>query len=82
MNIEIMVALASTFVALVGLCIAVWQNILSRRTIQAQMAITLEDMSLKAHFADGVNSMSHLQKYKSFETFTKKDTSAFPKSYI
>jgi hypothetical protein len=65
------VALISVVIAVAGLFLSLWQNVLTRRAIQAQVLLTLKDLAIEASYPDGIEATINLKSYAGFDSFAK-----------
>jgi hypothetical protein len=71
------IALISILIALTATLLTLWQNILTRRALQAQSLLTLRDLALQARFPEALGLISALKDYGDFDAYmqeTSEDT--------
>ncbi len=68
------ISLISVLIAVAAVLLALWQNFLTRRAVQAQVFLTVEQQAKEECYADGIAMISSLNTYDNFDTFASSET--------
>lgn len=63
----------SVIMALAALLFALWQNLLTRRTLQAQIFLSLRQYGEKAGYSKGIQTIYSLKDYESYNEFANNE---------
>lgn len=74
------VALMSVLIAVGALLLTLWQNILTRRSVQAEVFLTLENYALEQNYDEGISAIINLPVYESYEEFCMNESEDIQKS--
>lgn len=56
---------------MLGAYVAIWQGVLSRRSLRAQSLLTLQDLAIRAKHAEGMAAVRRLKSFSGWEEYSK-----------
>jgi hypothetical protein len=67
------VALISVLIAVTAVLLTLWQNILTRRALQAQTLLTLKELATEVRYREGLEAILSLQDYGDFDRYLESE---------